>query len=112
MMTTNRSGHSATLLPNGHVLVAGGSGSTSAELYDPGTGTWTNTGSMNTLRSSHSATLLPNGLVLVAGGGTNNFTPSVPAAELYDPAHWNVEADRFDERRSSLAHRNIAVPYS
>ena len=64
--------HTATLLPNGKVLVAGGdSGSgdlSSAELYDLASGTWSATGSLNTARSSHTATLLPNGKVLVAGG--------------------------------------------
>ena len=60
------------MLPNGKVLVAGGDGDsgilTSAELYDPATGTWTATGSLTTARSIHTATLLPNGKVLVAGG--------------------------------------------
>src|SRR5215831_18025569 len=70
-MGTARSQYTATLLPNGKVLVAGGyNGSylSSAELYDPGTGTWTATGSMGTARRGHTATLLPNGKVLVAGG--------------------------------------------
>ena len=61
--------HTATLLPNGKVLVAGGyaerSSLSSAELYDPATGTWSSTGSLGTARSSHTATLLPNGKVLV-----------------------------------------------
>jgi hypothetical protein len=79
--------HTATLLPNGKVLVAGGdSGSgelSSAELYDPATGTWSATGSLNTARSQHTATLLPNGKVLVAGGeGPGGVLRS---AELYDP---------------------------
>ena len=64
--------HTATLLPNGKVLVAGGDNGSgelsSAELYDPTSGTWTPTGSLNTARESHTATLLPNGKVLVAGG--------------------------------------------
>ena len=49
-------GHTATLLPNGKVVVAGGfdgfSFLSSAELYDPASGTWTATGSLNTALSS------------------------------------------------------------
>ena len=64
--------HTATLLPNGKVLVAGGLNAAaflaSAELYDPASGTWTATGSLTTARDVHTATLLPNGKVLVAGG--------------------------------------------
>jgi hypothetical protein len=62
------------------VLVAGGEGNNStasatAELYDPASGTWTATGSLNTARELHTATLLQNGrIVLVAGGlDTTNF---------------------------------------
>nr|WP_242544847.1 Ig-like domain-containing protein [Corallococcus sp. NCSPR001] len=85
-----RQAHTATLLPNGKVLVAGGastsisSGIASAELYDPATGTWTNAGSMLSARRDHTATLLPSGKVLIAGGqqGSNRLTQ----AELYDPA--------------------------
>ncbi len=69
---TGRGMHTATLLPNGKVLVAGGGesvgASASAELYDPATGTWHATGSLGTARLGHTATLLPNGKVLVAGG--------------------------------------------
>src|SRR5262249_55181989 len=64
---TARRGHTATLLPNGKVLVAGGfngSDLTSAELYDPASGSWTATGSLNIARAEHTATLLPNGNVL------------------------------------------------
>ena len=83
-----RQNHTATLLPDGKVLVAGGfdhiSGYlASAELYDPGSGTWMATGSLVTARFGHTATLLPNGKVLVVGG-TLNFS-QVPSAELYDP---------------------------
>jgi Kelch motif len=81
-----RDSHTATLLPNSKVLVAGGydgNSLASAELYDPASGTWTATGSLATARYAHTATLLQNGKVLVAGGyGSGGSTPS---AELYDP---------------------------
>jgi hypothetical protein len=71
------------------MLVAGGfstgGASTSAELYDPASGSWTATGSLNTARYLHTATLLPNGMVLVAGGRGSSIRPSA-SAELYDPA--------------------------
>ena len=61
-------GHTATLLPNGQVLVAGGATNTGiAELYDPATGTWTTTG-RGRARQDHTATLLSDGRVLVVGG--------------------------------------------
>ena len=63
-------------MTNGKVLVAGGIGDNgildSAELYDPATGYWTPTGSLNDARVYHTATLLPNGQVLVAGGDDDN----------------------------------------
>ena len=70
-LAENRFGHTATLLPSGSVLAAGGyNGSTlaSAELYDRTTGTWSATGAMNGARDSHTATLLTTGKVLIAGG--------------------------------------------
>jgi hypothetical protein len=84
---TARAYHTATLLPNGKVLVAGGednggNGLSSAELYDPASGTWTATGSLGTARAYNTATLLPNGKVLVASG---NNGPALNSAELYDP---------------------------
>jgi hypothetical protein len=87
-MTQIRYGLSATLLPNGKVLVAGGwNGSqylSSAELYDPVTGTWATTGSMIAQRSFPTATLLANGNVLVAGS-TDSSGPFLTITELYDP---------------------------
>jgi hypothetical protein len=71
-LATARADHTATLLPNGKVLVAAGGNNSgylaSGELYDPAIGTWTATGGLGQKRSNHTATLLPNGKVLVAAG--------------------------------------------
>jgi len=81
----------ATLLPTGKVLIAGGSVSLPvkvAEVYDPATSAWTATGSMQNARAGHTATLLTSGLVLVAGG-TSFVRPKcikLASCELYDPA--------------------------
>ena len=86
-MAVARDDAAITLLPNGKVLIAGGnnvSGNlSSAELYDPATGTFATTGNMSAARYYHSATLLPNGKVLIAGGV--GVGPFLSSAELYDP---------------------------
>jgi WD40 repeat protein len=107
-----RSVHTATLLPNGKVLVVGrynyegGGDLNSAELYDPATGTWSITGSLNTPRAYHTATLLQNGKVLVAGG-FNAFPRNIAlnSAELYDPATgtWSVTGSLNTARSSPTA---------
>jgi N-acetylneuraminic acid mutarotase len=84
-----RDGHTATLLPDGKVLVTGGSGDaavlSNSEVYDePTAGSWTNVASLNTARESHTATLMPSGKVLIAGGiGPSGYLASV---EVYDPS--------------------------
>ena len=83
--------HTATLLPDGKVLVVGGyryayiydNVSASAELFDPATGAWSLTGFLITARINHTATLLSSGKVLVAGGANSSSTLS--SGELYDP---------------------------
>jgi hypothetical protein len=100
-MATARGGQTATLLSNGKVLVAGGlislssagvSVASSAELYDPATGTFAATGDMGTTREQHTATLLPDGTVLIIGGSTASLgmlpcrsCGAQASAELYDP---------------------------
>jgi WD40 repeat protein len=117
-LATARYGHTATLLPNGKVLVAGGSvgfgGLSSSELYDPASGTWTVTGRLNTVRNQLTATLLPDGRVLAAGGGsTLSFPLSGPNAELYDPATetWaatgGFKTDRFGHTATLLPNGKV-----
>jgi len=88
-MQTPRSGHTATLLRNGRVLIAGGmerNGTyfNSVELYSPATGSFSFAHSMSARRVGHTATLLQNGKVLIAGGFDGSG--SLDSAEVYDPA--------------------------
>lgn len=88
-MVSPRAGHTATRLPDGRVLIAGGMQRdnnylSSAELYDPVTGSFSLTGSMSIARMDHTATLLPNGKVLIVGGSDQPDNP-LASAELFDP---------------------------
>ncbi|HET7435886.1 MAG TPA: kelch repeat-containing protein [Thermoanaerobaculia bacterium] len=87
-LSVARSGHTATLLPNGTILVAGGRNNdgvlASAELFDPVSGTSRAAGAMTTARSGQTATLLPNGRVLIAGGRSSSGV--LASTETYDPA--------------------------
>ncbi len=89
-MSVERAVHTATTLPDGRALIAGGFTSEqraqfSAELYDPRTSRFSPLPRMITVRHSHTATMLPNGKVLIAGGFASANEP-VAAAELFDPA--------------------------
>lgn len=122
-MSTSREFHTATLLQNGQVLVAGGvftdsTGSqfgylSSAELYNPATGTWAITGSMSTTRSQHTATLLQNGQVLVAAG--TNLCCILSSAELYNPSTgtWattgSLSTARYNHTATLLTNGQVLV---
>lgn len=117
-LATARVDHTATLLPNGQVLVAGGYGQnavplSSAELYSPATGTWTATGSLQTARTEHTATLLQTGQVLVVGGLGASGT--VASAELYEPASgtWSTTGSpsmaRVDHTATLLPNGNVLL---
>jgi Galactose oxidase, central domain/Kelch motif len=82
VMSTPRTNHTATLLPDGRVLVSGGG---SAEIYNPALGMWSATSQMRASRYHHTATLLPSGRVLVSGGSPD-FSSALGSAEIYNPA--------------------------
>ncbi len=136
-MNDHRWQHTATLLPDGRVLVAGGFGGTpvgsganaqpvldTAEIYDPATGQWTRTGNLNVRRALHVAELLPDGRVLVAGGRTCdqpppavcNFTFVTNTAEIYDPAtgRWTLTGSMSAPRHTTgsvvLPDGRVLVP--
>ncbi len=125
-MAVPRAYHTATLLPNGKVLVVGGRGLValsapwqpagraiaSAELYDPKTGRWSSAGTLSAPRYAHTATLLANGKVLIVGGNQTMPNASLPAGadtvsstELYDPQtnRWSLAASMQTARSSHSA---------
>jgi hypothetical protein len=89
LMTQFRNGHTAALLNNGKVLLAGGFNGNSlqdAELFDPTTRTFSPTGLMSSPRANHTAALLNDGTVLVAGGDNTILSGGVATAEVFDTA--------------------------
>ncbi len=121
-LSETRVGHAAALLQDGKVLVAGGCESEecsffrgSAELYDPDTGTWSSTGSLNVPRSGHTLTMLPNGNVLLSGGGGQHLPIALNTAELYNPAtgRWSYTGSllkrRWEETVTLLSSGQVLV---
>jgi hypothetical protein len=117
-MLDSRSGHTATLLQDGRVLIAGGMRRNqdfyrSAELYDPATGKFLATGSMNLARVGLTAVLLRSGKVLVLGGFVGHACTD--SAELYDPATGKFAAigkmtvPRGEARSTLLANGDVLV---
>lgn len=110
-LATPRTDHTATLLPSGKVLVAGGqqTGVTfsmgSAEAYDPAANTWTTLPNIKGERRNHTATLLPDGRVLVAGGFVGQLSFALNTVEIFDPAAntWSSAANMNISRGAHTA---------
>jgi hypothetical protein len=111
---TGRRLHTLTRLANGKILAVGGlngsAGLASAELFDPGTGLWTLTASLDEARWGHSATLLADGSVLVTGGSTarpGGGTTALRSAERFDPdpdhPAWHAAQSMTDARTAHTA---------
>ncbi|CAF1135185.1 unnamed protein product, partial [Didymodactylos carnosus] len=98
-MSSARYGHTATLLLSGKVLVTDGQGSSTCEVYDPLSNTWTPVASMSSAQYWHTATLLLSGKVLVTGGG------SLSTCQVYDPASdkWTPVASMSSARYGHTA---------
>ncbi|HEY6418428.1 MAG TPA: kelch repeat-containing protein [Candidatus Binataceae bacterium] len=111
-MHTPREGHTATLLRDGRVLIAGGSDNgthalDSAEIYDPASGTFSSAGHMTQPRVAHTATLLRDSTVLIAGGGRGDRPGGYIAyntAEIYDPV-----ANRFAALTARMVNDRVGA---
>ena len=95
-MSIPRSKHTATLLPDGKVLLVGGK---NADLFDPATQTYTPTIGTTTNRKSHAALLLPNGTVLITGGYVGKLAAT--SAEIYNPATQSFTATAHSDGHSA-----------
>lgn len=108
-MTEPRREHTAVLLNDGRVLIAGGRGPdgplNTAEIFDPLTNTWTPTGALNVARSYHQAILLADGRVLVMSGRVNGV--DIESCEVYDPntSAWTEVGDLDSGRFAPLVVR-------
>ncbi len=92
-MAGKRQQHTATLLPKGQVLVAGGwdgAALGSTEIYDPATDSWTAGPPLAIARYDHYASLLPAGVVFILGGWEADSGVAAGETELYNPAGGGV----------------------
>jgi hypothetical protein len=108
-MSIGRSGHTATLLKNGKVLIVGGWTGRydlrgSAEIYDPALNTFATTGNLVIERAGNTATLLADGRVLIAGG-VDRQENALASAEIYDPltGRFTLTGDMADPRGAHTA---------
>ena len=114
-MQTGRVFHTATLLTSGKVLITGGTNdlggsgaeaATSAEIFDPSTGSSTPAGKLGIARQNHVALLLPNGKVLLAGGQVN----TAPSTELFDPVSGtSTSTSLMNKNRNSVTRFTATV---
>ena len=112
-MTAARQNHTATLLPNGKVLVVGGFNRTDSQgplshvkVWYPATERWTEASELAASRGGHTATLLSSGMVLVAGGEGNSGVLNLSSVELYKSSHGHVDNIQPNDRLTPVSHGN------